>query len=343
MKSYFTLASTLLTGIIMFCSCSTSSKKNIERLTLHPTAVILDSMFTQMPGILILCDHYLVWEDPFRSDYFLHVIDLNTKKEVGVMGEFGRGPKEFITPISTKSIGNKIFTYDLNLDQQAYYSIDSLLAGKDPFISHPLDPIKNCLDVIQIAENEFISIQPENEHPFQWIHADSSISFFGESPLKEKVAMDYTTRMGGLYYNPYNKKFIYNTCLFPYFALYEQKDSIFQLKWEKTAPKTSYEIKDGKFHFHDNDDRPLEIVLTKDYIVALQQDKDTEFPTTKRTSGIRDFSTVPTTLLVYDYDFNLKKIINMGMPILRIASKGDSNTLYTVGIDLDFCILRYEL
>lgn len=149
--------------------------------------------------------------------------------------------------------------------------------------------------------------------------------------------------MGGLYYNPYNKKFIYNTCLFPYFALYEQKDSIFQLKWEKTAPKTSYEIKDGKFHFHDNDDRPLEIVLTKDYIVALQQDKDTEFPTTKRTSGIRDFSTVPTTLLVYDYDFNLKKIINMGMPILRIASKGDSNTLYTVGIDLDFCILRYEL
>ncbi|MCQ4874130.1 TolB-like 6-bladed beta-propeller domain-containing protein [Butyricimonas paravirosa] len=343
MKSYFTLASTLLTGIIMFCSCSTSSKKNIERLTLHPTAVILDSMFTQMPGILILCDHYLVWEDPFRSDYFLHVIDLNTKKEVGVMGEFGRGPKEFITPIPTKSIGNKIFTYDLNLDQQAYYSIDSLLAGKDPFISHPLDPIKNCLDVIQIAENEFISIQPENEHPFQWIHSDSSISFFGESPLKEKVDMDYTTRMGGLYYNPYNKKFIYNTCLFPYFALYEQKDSIFQLKWEKTAPKTSYEIKDGKFHFHDNDDRPLEIVLTKDYIVALQQDKDTEFPTTKRTSGIRDFSTVPTTLLVYDYDFNLKKIINMGMPILRIASKGDSNTLYTVGIDLDFCILRYEL
>ena len=343
MKSYFTLASTLLTGIIMFCSCSTSSKKNIERLTLHPTAVILDSMFTQMPGILILCDHYLVWEDPFRSDYFLHVIDLNTKKEVGVMGEFGRGPKEFITPIPTKSIGNKIFTYDLNLDQQAYYSIDSLLAGKDPFISHPLDPIKNCLDVIQIAENEFISIQPENEHPFQWIHADSSISFFGESPLKEKVAMDYTTRMGGLYYNPYNKKFIYHTCLFPYFALYEKKDSIFQLKWEKTAPKTSYEIKDGKFHFFDDDNRPLGIVLTKDYIVALQQDKDTKLPTTKRTSGIRDFSTVPTTLLVYDYDFNLKKIINMGMPILRIASKGDSNTLYTVGIDLDFCILRYEL
>lgn len=343
MKSYFTLASTLLTSIIIFCSCSTSSRKNVERLTLRPTAVILDSMFTQMPGVLILCDHYLVWEDPFNPDYFLHVVDIDAKQEIGVMGEFGRGPKEFNMPVLAKSIGNKIFAYDLNLDQQAYYSIDSLLAGKDPFISHPLDPIKNCLDVIQIAENEFISIQPENEHPFQWIHADSSISFFGESPLKEKVDMDYTTRMGGLYYNPYNKKFIYNTCLFPYFALYEQKDSIFQLKWEKTAPKTSYEIKDGKFHFFDDDNRPLKIVLTKDYIVALQQDKDTEFPTTKRTSGIRDFSKVPTTLLVYDYDFNLKKIINMGMPILRIASKGDSNTLYTVGIDLDFCILRYEL
>lgn len=343
MKVYFTLANTLLTGIIMFCSCSTSSRKNVERLALHPTAVIQDSMFTRMPGSLILCDHYLVWQDPFNPDYFLHVVDIDTKKEVGVMGEFGRGPKEFNTPSLAKSIGNKIFTYDLNLDQQAYYSIDSLLAGKDPFISRPLHPIENCLDIVQIAENEFISTQPENEHPFQWIHADSSITFFGKCPIKEKISDYYSARQGPLIYNPYNQTLVYCTNHLSYIALYEKKDTTFQLKWEKRPIKKSYEVKDGEIHFLHNEDLPCEIVLTKDYIVALQQDKDTEFPTTKRTAGIRDFSKVPTTLLVYDYDFNLKKIIDMGMPTLRIEGSGDSNTLYTVGIDLDFCILRYEL
>jgi hypothetical protein len=33
----------------------------------------------------------------------------------------------------------------------------------------------------------------------------------------------------------------------------------------------------------------------------------------------------------------------MGMPILRIETKGNSNTIYAVGIDLDFCIVTYEI
>ncbi len=33
----------------------------------------------------------------------------------------------------------------------------------------------------------------------------------------------------------------------------------------------------------------------------------------------------------------------MSMPIPRITGNCDSNTLYAVGIDLDFCILTYEI
>ena len=84
-------------------------------------------------------------------------------------------------------------------------------------------------------------------------------------------------------------------------------------------------------------------MLTKDYIIALQQDEDTELPRPEDTNGISDFSKFPNTILVYDYEFNLQKIINMSMPILRIAGNSDSNTLYAVGIDLDFCILTYEI
>ena len=84
-------------------------------------------------------------------------------------------------------------------------------------------------------------------------------------------------------------------------------------------------------------------MLTKDYIIALQQDEDTELPRPEHTNGIRDFSKVPNTILVYDYEFNLQKIINMSMSILRIAGNCNSNTLYAVDIDLDFCIFTYEI
>ena len=338
MKKKFLLYSLCLLTLI---TCKSGSTE-IERLTLSPSSTIQDSLFTQLPGSLILCNNYLVWEDPFNPNYFLHVVDINAKKEIGTMGLIGRGPKEFITPLSISSIGNKIFTYDLNQNKQAYYSIDSMLANKDPFILLPPLPIEDCLDIVQIAEGEFISTHPQNEQLFQWIHQDSTVSFFGKSPIKEKLKDYYNSRQGTLFYNPYNQKLIYSASLFPYIALYEKEGNNFQLKWEKVSSKNVYEIKNGNIHFIEEAQVPHEIILTKDYIITLEKEENTPTPT-KRTAGIRDLSQVPNTIFVYDYDFNLKKIIDMGMPILRIETKGNSNTIYAVGIDLDFCIVTYEI
>lgn len=338
MKKKFLLYSLCL---LTFIACKSGSTE-IERLTLSPSSTIQDSLFTQLPGSLILCNNYLVWEDPFNPNYFLHVVDINAKKEIGTMGLIGRGPKEFITPLSISSIGNKIFTYDLNQNKQAYYSIDSMLANKDPFILLPPLPIEDCLDIVQIAEGEFISTHPQNEQLFQWIHQDSTVSFFGKSPIKEKLKDYYNSRQGTLFYNPYNQKLIYSARLFPYIALYEKEGNNFQLKWEKVSSKNFYEIKNGNIHFIEEAQVPHGIILTKDYIITLEKEENTSTPT-KRTAGIRDLSQVPNTIFVYDYDFNLKKIIDMGMPILRIETKGNSNTIYAVGIDLDFCIVTYEI
>ena len=325
-----------LSCILTFTACKSGTTK-IERLILSPSSSIQDSLFTQIPGSLILCNNYLVWEDPFNPNYFLHVVDINAKKEIGTMGLIGRGPKEFITPLSTNSIGNRIFTYDLNQNKQAYFSIDSLLILLSPY------PIDDCLDITQITENEFIYIYPQKNEPLKWIHSDTSISFFGNCPIKEELNNYYDALQGTIKYNPYNNKLIYCTSRFPYIALYEKKDAIFYLKWEKKSPKKSYKIENGEIHFPDDEMLPIDIVLTKDYIITLQQDDEMKLQPIKQTGGIRDFSEVPNTIFVYDYDFNLKKIINMGMPILRIEAKGDSNTLYAIGIDLDFCILTYEI
>ena len=336
----------LITTFCIVCYACKNTSIKVERITLHPSSIILDSLFTQMPGALNTCGHYLVWEDPFNPDHFLRVVDINTKKEIGVMGSTGRGPKEFITPITTGSTGNKVFTCDLNQDKQAFYSIDSLLAGKEPFIPLSSYPIENCLTVIQTGENEFICTRTQNDNLFQWIHSDSTISFFGECPIKEEIdnKQEYFSALAGyLKYNPHNKKLIYSASQFPYIVLYEKRNSTFLLKKKKTSPKKTYKIENEEIHFLDEETKPIDIALTKDYIIALQQDEETKLPPKKRTAGIRDFSSVPNTIFVYDYDLNLKKIINMSMPILRIAASGDTNTLYAVGIDWDFCILTYEI
>lgn len=283
MKKKFLLYSLCL---LTFIACKSGSTE-IERLTLSPSSTIQDSLFTQLPGSLILCNNYLVWEDPFNPNYFLHVVDINAKKEIGTMGLIGRGPKEFITPLSISSIGNKIFTYDLNQNKQAYYSIDSMLANKDPFILLPPLPIEDCLDIVQIAEGEFISTHPQNEQLFQWIHQDSTVSFFGKSPIKEKLKDYYNSRQGTYFINPYNQKLIYSASLFPYIALYEKEGNNFQLKWEKVSSKNFYEIKNGNIHFIEEAQVPHEIILTKDYIITLEKEENTPTPiqTYSRYSG----------------------------------------------------------
>ena len=76
MKTKILLYSLCLLTLI---TCKSGSTE-IERLTLSPSSTIQDSLFTQLPGSLILCNNYLVWEDPFNPNYFLHVVDINAKK-----------------------------------------------------------------------------------------------------------------------------------------------------------------------------------------------------------------------------------------------------------------------
>lgn len=52
---------------------------------------------------------------------------------------------------------------------------------------------------------------------------------------------------------------------------------------------------------------------------------------------------VPRTVFVYDYDGKLLKIVNLGMPVMRIAADGRSNALYVIGVNPDFALAKYDL
>ena len=94
-----------------------------------------DEIATTMPGTLRVAGDFLVWEDPFARDYFVHVHEKETGRKVGVMGKVGEGPREFITGgINGSCIDNRFFAVDANGKTRGFLSLDSLSQSKDAFI-----------------------------------------------------------------------------------------------------------------------------------------------------------------------------------------------------------------
>lgn len=54
-------------------------------------------------------------------------------------------------------------------------------------------------------------------------------------------------------------------------------------------------------------------------------------------------SKCPHTVFLYDYDGNLVKIVDLGIPVMRIAADCQDNVLYAIGADPDYILVKYEL
>ena len=121
-------------ALVILVGCQ---EKQIEHTFLTPE-VVSDSIYTSMPGEMVICDEFLVWEDPFTTDNHLHIVDLNNGKEIGQMGKKGQGPKEFTTPMLSHIVKDRCLRVeDANTSRRALFSIDSLLQGKDYYIELP--------------------------------------------------------------------------------------------------------------------------------------------------------------------------------------------------------------
>lgn len=324
------------------CLSCQDKTNQVERLNIKPE-VITDSLFSRLPGKLIVCEPYLVWQSGFSTDTFLYVVDIKEKKEIGKMGIIGRGEKEFITPVLGQTIGKNILVYDDNVAKQALYSIDSLLQGKESFIRLPEMPVNGCTQLVQIDDSTFISLQPDQKKPFQMIRNNKSYSFFGELPIKEEIHNGYNVFQGTLIFDPYSQNLLFSARRFPYVALYQKEGDSFKLKWEKKFP-VRYSVKNQNLLLDKENKNGLSsVIMVKDYIITLERDEQTAPVVKKPTSGVRDLSQLPYTLFLYDYDFNLKKIINLNMPLLRIAGNSLSNTVYLIGLDESYSIMKCEV
>lgn len=325
----------LIFGNILLTSCSSHS--DIERVSIDPTPVY-NNIESRMPGKLVVQNQYAIWSDPLNSDNQFHIVDLYVNKEIGKFGNIGNGPEEFVTPDFFVSSNNEIIVYDMNNDKMSVYSIDSINRGKKALVSFYKQKTKGFTRIIETESKQLIYFNPNNKKPFQTEKGD----IFGEYPFneKEEVQNNYNILQGNIAYNPDRKLFVYSTISFPYMAIYKKNKDKFDLIREYKED-ISYSISEGKLILNKKKMGMMEITLTKDFIVALQ--RDYRYDQTDETKVGRDFNKLPHTLFVYDYKSNLKKIIDLKLPILRIASDSKNNMVYAITLNPDFMLVKFEL
>ena len=328
--------------LIALVSCK-SSHVDVERISLSPQ-ILYEGLYTMLPGAMLLCENYLVWEDGFATDTFMHVIDLRTNQDIGIMGKIGRGPEELTTPDIIGSFNKNIVVTDGNLFKCAFYSIDSLLARKNPYIAQT-DMNTRLFFSTVVDSTKLIALRFDTQKPFQLrTYNQEVLSEFGKFPIPDSITNRFEILQGPVLYNPQRHLLLYSANFFPYMAIYQEKsDNSYELIKETDYP-IPYTIKENRARLLDENSDGFGVpAFTKDYIIFIKQDEDNPLPKQKPTSGIRDLSGVPHTVYIFDYDLNLLKIADLNMPVLRITANPENNTLYIIGLKDSYCIAKCEI
>ena len=319
----------LLLVIATMLACKTG-KNNVERISLIPE-ILHEGLYTMLPGEMLLCDNYLVWQDGFATDTFMHVVDLRTNQEVGTMGKIGRGTEEFITPNLLGSFGKYIVVADDNLPKCALYSIDSLLEHKNPYIPRPNFPFKGISYATVVDSATIIAVQFDTSTPFRIVRNQQVVGEFGQFPIQDSISNRFNVLQGVVIYNHQRDIMLYTTNRFPYMALYKKNEGNTYTLLKKTNQPIRYTIKEKQAELlHEYNESFRSPTFTKDYIVFRKQDEDNPLPKQKPTSGIRDLSGAPHTVYIFD-------------PVLRITANPKNNTLYIIGLKDSYCIAKCEI
>ncbi|MDH6342883.1 hypothetical protein M2480_001462 [Parabacteroides sp. PFB2-12] len=326
----------LLTPFILLISCI-SQDKEVERSTGNPK-VIYEDLESIMPGQLELTKDYLLWTNPFSTENFVHIIDKRTGIEVGQVLSIGPGPEELVNPNIAAYFDNSFFAYDTNSKKQFNIQITEkgFSQNKVPFNYKESSTITR---IIPLNNEQFLTFDPQENEPFSVIGEDESYSL-GKLPHNGEINNKYSVFQGNVKYNSIKEVFVYAPFSFPYISIYEQNSGKFKLKKELLL-SNDFQIIDGKLRCNKSKQNIWEIALTQDYIVSLQRDYATD-NTDEQFVG-RNLEKLPQTLFIYDYDLGLKRIINVGMPILRLTGNSANNTIYGIGLSSDFVIFELDI
>lgn len=322
---------------LCFCSCRMTDENVVERMPVD-VKIIANDLMTSMPCEMLVYDSVLVWYD-LTPESFIHVVDKQSGLPKADMGKLGGGPNEFSAPYISWYPDNRILSSDCFEKKHVTYSVDRLSA--DSVLS-----FNRVGPLVGVGQHQFLSIDFGRDFPFQLIADDKVKQEFGKYPIdkSESISNKFEVFQGIVAYNRDNKHLLYSVPSLSYIALYKWEEFQFNLVWEKQLPGLEYRI-DGTALIIDKtmNYAPSAIALTKDYIVTVERDQDTQevsFGNPSDSPAKRRFTKTPQTLFVYDYNYKLKKILHTKLPVFRIASDGLSNEIFFIAAHPDFCIAK---
>lgn len=333
---------------VVFCiySCKQKGVDTVERVSI-PLQVISEDMMTSMPGTLLVHEKEVIWIDA-TSDNSIHIVDKRSGEEIKTLYVKGEGPNEIITPDISRAPNRCISVFDSNGAKEVLVFLDSLdMDSQYKKEIWNLDKRLFGLRIIPITHNQNVFVTPDSVNPFL-LSSHSKIDPFGTYPLKEvkEINNKFSVFQGTAIYNPYSGILLHTIGQLSYVALYTWNGNQFILDKERNLSEVDYSLQNGNLIINKTPQyAPTAVAMTKDYIISIERDKQSSSIGTKekRNNNDRPFSKAPHTVFVYDYDFNLMKIIDVKMPVIRIAANGDSNEVYLVGVNPEFCIAKLDL
>lgn len=338
MNNHFIITSLLAFLLLYTSSCSEES--SVERQSIKSTMVKTDLM-TSMPGELLAFEDLLVWFD-LNPDSFLHVEDIKTGKTIQEIGRLGSGPEDFTAPFISWYPNKKVLVTDCFAERAMILSLDSI--AKMTPLAIPFS--KKSLQCV--GENLFVQSCTGKDSPLIFWVNGTGIPF-GKYPLENKKISNVEEVFQGIHsYNPQNGCLVQSFPELSQITCYRLIKNQFVEEWTKRLPGVDYQIdSNGVLRINEVENpAPSAIALTKDYIVTIERDERTEEITIENHSEnrfLRNFSKAPQTLFVYDYDFQLKKILHTRIPMFRLAANGSDNVVYFIGVQEEFCIAKYNL
>lgn len=331
------LLAVVLNVIITFAFCTSCSQKSVktERVQVSPK-VLTDSLFIKNAASFICIGDYLVLQDPRQGSNFIKIYD--TKGHlVSEVGQIGNGPEEFIIPECIPFGKNKFLTWNrYGTFQTAVSSPDNQF--RPEFKNFHVFNGKN--QSIQLCENgNFIAYDPTKDQVITLYSPDGKeIASAGKLPFPSNIADREHFYSGKIVYNPENQTLLLYLEVLPYAATFKVTSSNISLLNERTFGNPEYTINGDQMQVKEGGKDCLAgCCLTEDFIISIMNDPDYTGNDNSQSSPKRH------TVGVFDYDFNLVKIVNLGMPRYNLAASGEDNTFYAIVQNPENSIVEIEL
>lgn len=325
-------------GVAGLFSCQ-SGKDSVERVDNLEYETVVDTILSRMPGSIFYQDGLVYWHDALSSTRFVRVVDVSDGHELDGFGDVGSGPEEFTYPLLSLSPDGGFYLNDGNKPLEQLYRLnrsnDSLHVSKSAY-----DLIPRTTRMLHLKDDTRFYLCPGEEKMFLTVQKGKEYRN-GVCPVSEAVSNRYDIVQGNVSYNAVNGKLVYSAMRLPYLAVYDWTTGGWQLDKELKS-SFDYTLSDGEMKLSEKSSGAMELALTKDYIVLLQRDNEVEgSPSAPKFP--RDMSVLPRSLFVYDYELELKKIVNMPFALLRLCGDENSDKVYAIAANPDFSLIRMDL